>query len=73
MRSPAIWIQWTVIFLVLGAVSWIAYPEIDPFKGTAGLSDLLRQKQAASWDNEPKEPLNYRQHSQFKRLWTSVP
>ena len=73
MRSPAIWIQWTVIFLVLGAVSWIAYPEIDPFKGTAGLSDLLRQKQAASWNTEPKEPLNHRQQSQFKSLWTSFP
>jgi len=46
MRAPATWIQWTVVFTVLGIGGWIVYPAIDPFEPTANKPGLmgLRQK-----------------------------
>jgi hypothetical protein len=58
MRGLGNWIQWTVVFLVLTAGSWLAYPEIDPFGGKTGLSLIHRIREDAlsqAGPNLPKE------------------
>jgi hypothetical protein len=45
MRSVANWIQWTVVFLILGAAAWFVYPEIDPFESSGGVPPYVRLKQ----------------------------
>ncbi len=47
MRSPSNWTQWIVVFLVLTAGSWLAYPEIDPLGGRTGLSLIHRVREDA--------------------------
>jgi hypothetical protein len=45
MRNVANWIQWTVIFLILGSAAWFVYPEIDPFESSGEAPPCMRLKQ----------------------------
>lgn len=45
MRSAGTWLQWTVIFLILGSAAWFVYPEVDPFESTGEVSPYVRLKQ----------------------------
>jgi hypothetical protein len=45
MRTPAMWLQWTVIFTVLGIGAWLAYPAIDPFEPIANKPGLMGLRQ----------------------------
>ncbi len=47
MQSRTNWIQWTVVFLVLSAGGWLAFPEIDPLGGSSGVSLLHRVNEDA--------------------------
>jgi hypothetical protein len=47
MRAPAIWFQWTAVFVILGLGAWVAYPAIDPFESSGGISTFMRLKRAA--------------------------
>ncbi len=60
MRNVANWIQWTVIFLILGTVTWFVYPEIDPFESSGVVAPYARLKQTVFqaesnlWQASPK-------------------
>jgi len=45
MRTPAVWLQWIVVFIVLGIGAWVVYPAIDPFETTAKKPGLLGVRQ----------------------------
>lgn len=45
MRAPAVWLQWTVVFTILGTGAWLVYPAIDPFVLTANKHGLLGLRQ----------------------------
>jgi hypothetical protein len=42
MRAPSIWFQWTVVFVILGLGAWVAYPVIDPFESSGGISTFMQ-------------------------------
>ena len=48
MRNIANWIQWTVIFLILGSAAWFVYPEIDPFESSGEAAPYMRLSRRSS-------------------------
>ena len=67
MRNIANWIQWTVIFLILGSAAWLVYPEIDPFEFTGEVPQYVHLKQTFfqaeltelnPWKTSPASPEN---------------
>lgn len=72
MQIPTNWIQWAVVFLVLSAGGWLAYPEIDPLGGSSGLSLLHRVNEDAV-TQAVKDTPNVRQVRGTASLLTSVP
>jgi hypothetical protein len=51
MRNISNWIQWTVIFLILGSAAWFAYPEIDPFELSGEVPPYMRLNQRSFTQN----------------------
>jgi hypothetical protein len=62
MRNAANWIQWTVIFLILGSAAWFVYPEIDPFESSGEVPPYMHLKQSVFkaetnlWKTNPASP-----------------
>lgn len=64
MRNIANWIQWTVIFLILGSAAWFVYPEIDPFESSGEVPPYVRLRRtvfhakSTLWKTNPLSPNN---------------
>ena len=45
VRTLPVWLQWTVVFTVLGIGGWVVYPALDPFEPIANKPGLMGIRQ----------------------------
>jgi hypothetical protein len=71
MRSLTKSIQWTVVFFVLTAGGWLAFPEFDPLGGSSGVLLLHQLKEDAL--KVQKSTPHERDAREIASLLTAIP